>query len=221
MEHKRDYVPYNAAQFSSFVKTLLNYVESKSSEWTHIPPVKIADLTAKYNAFATAFDAAQPPSRSPDIVARQNAQKECTKALREFVKQYLHFAPVTDVDRAEMGIPNHDTVRTGHTVVTEKVEYTINLKGIRELVVDFKVQGAESRAKPRGYDGAVIIWGLADKRVENPDGAMPNHTLASRTPFTLRFDEADRGKTVSMALAWQNERGITGPWSEYKTAIIP
>ena len=67
MEHKRDYVPRNAAQFSSFVKTLLNYVESKSSEWTHIPPVKIADLTAKYNAFVTAFDAALLPNRSPCV----------------------------------------------------------------------------------------------------------------------------------------------------------
>jgi hypothetical protein len=220
MESKRDYVPRNAAQFSSFVKTLLNYVESKSSEWVHIPPVKISDLTAKYNAFVTAFNAAQPPSRSPDVIARQEAQKECAKALRVFVKQFLHFDPVTNVDRAEMGIPKRDTIRTDHMVVTERVDYTIHLKGIRELVVDFKVQGSERKAKPVGYDGAVIVWGINDKPSENSD-ALNRHTLASRTPFTLRFDEADRGKTVSMALAWQNDRGITGPWSDYKTAIVP
>ena len=220
MEHKRDYVPHNAAQFNSFVKTLLDYAESKSAVWGHIPPVKIADLTEKYNAFVTAFNAALPPSRSPDIIARQNAQKECTKALREFVRQYLHFAPVTDVDRAEMGIPKRDAVRTDHTAVTERVDYTIHLKGIRELVVDFKVLGSERKAKPVGYDGAVIIWGITDKPAENP-GALPNHTLASRTPCTLRFNETDRGKTATIALAWQNDRGITGPWSDYKTAIVP
>jgi len=45
--------------------------------------------------------------------------------------------------------------------------------------------------------------------------------MASRTPFPLHFEESERGKTVYIALAWQNERGITGQWSEYKTAIIP
>ncbi|MDR2586431.1 MAG: hypothetical protein LBC84_09510 [Prevotellaceae bacterium] len=45
--------------------------------------------------------------------------------------------------------------------------------------------------------------------------------MASRRPFTLHFDETERGKTVQVALAWQNERGIRGAWSEYKSAIIP
>jgi hypothetical protein len=45
--------------------------------------------------------------------------------------------------------------------------------------------------------------------------------MASRTPFTLHFDETERGKTVQIALAWQNERGILGQWSEYKAAIVP
>jgi len=45
--------------------------------------------------------------------------------------------------------------------------------------------------------------------------------MASRTPFTLHFEETERGKTVYVALCWQNERGITGAWSEFKSAIIP
>jgi hypothetical protein len=45
--------------------------------------------------------------------------------------------------------------------------------------------------------------------------------MASRTPHTLIFEEGQRGKTVQIALAWQNERGILGAWSEYKSAVIP
>jgi hypothetical protein len=45
--------------------------------------------------------------------------------------------------------------------------------------------------------------------------------MASRTPHALEFDESERGKTVYIALAWQNERGILGRWSEYKNAIVP
>jgi hypothetical protein len=42
-----------------------------------------------------------------------------------------------------------------------------------------------------------------------------------RTPHTLKFDETDRGKTVYIALQWQNERGITGQWSDIKSTVIP
>jgi len=29
-------------------------------------------------------------------------------------------------------------------------------------MVDFKIQGADHIAKPYGYDGAVIVWGILD-----------------------------------------------------------
>jgi hypothetical protein len=45
--------------------------------------------------------------------------------------------------------------------------------------------------------------------------------MASRTPHTLKFDETDRAKTVYIALQWQNERGITGQWSDIKSTVIP
>jgi hypothetical protein len=119
-----------------------------------------------------------------------------------------------------MGVPNHDTIRTDHTVVTEMVDFVIHLSKIRELVLDFWIQGMANKAKPAGYDGAVIIWDIRGTPPENPDALM-HHTMASRRPFTLHFEEANRGKTVFIALAWQNERGIIGQWSEFKSAIVP
>ena len=70
------------------------------------------------------------------------------------------------------------------------------------------------------YDGAVIVWDALHAPPESPD-AMTHHTMASRTPYTLHFEETQRGKTVYIALAWQNDRGIFGAWSEMKTGIIP
>jgi len=87
-------------------------------------------------------------------------------------------------------------------------------------VVDFKVAGAAHKAKPTNYDGAVIIWGMLDREPSSRD-ELPRHIMASRTPCTLSFEEAERGKRVWVALSWQNERGITGPWRGYKSAIVP
>jgi len=85
-----------------------------------------------------------------------------------------------------MGIPNHDTIRTDHKVVTEMVDFVIHLSSIRELKIDFWVQGESHKAKPQGYDGAVIIWGVRDAPPASPD-ELEHHTMASRTPFTLHF----------------------------------
>ena len=119
-----------------------------------------------------------------------------------------------------MGIPNHDAVRTEHTVVTEEVEFKLVIKGIRVVHVEFKVLGASSKAKPQGYDGAVIVWDLCDAPPSGPE-ALNRHVMASRTPHTLDFPESERGKTVYTALAWQNERGILGRWSGIQSAVVP
>ena len=218
------YIPSNAAQFNVFMKKIIDYVALKTDkdnpEWPDIPQARVRALGDKYEAFVAAFNKAIETPTHAMILARQEAQAECTKELRGFINQYLRFPPVTNVDLAEMGISIHDNIRTDHMVVTETVDCVIHLRGIRELVIDFWIKGADHKAKPRGYDGAVIIWGILDApptRFEE----LTHHIMASRTPFTLHFEEADRGKTVYIALAWQNERGILGEYSEIKSAIIP
>jgi hypothetical protein len=119
-----------------------------------------------------------------------------------------------------MGIPVHDEIRTTHGAPTELVEFFFKLKGIRSIEVHFKVMGASDKAKPYLYDGAVIIWDVLDKPPVQPDD-LNRHTLASRTPHTLAFNETERGKTVYVALCWQNEKAQLGPWSEIQSAVIP
>jgi hypothetical protein len=222
-ERRHDYVPSNAAQFKEFMRNIIMYVESHTGAnkpWTNIPMPRVSELRASYMQFDEAFDLALEARTPANILRRQEAQAATTAVLRAFVNQFLRFPPVTNVDRAEMRIPNHDTIRTDHKVVTEKVDYVIHLSAIRELVIDFWIQGADHKAKPEGYDGAVIIWGVRDTPPDSPD-QLDHHLMASRTPFTLHFTETERGKTVQIALCWQNERGFRGEWSEYKSAVVP
>ena len=216
---RHDYIPSNARQFSAFMRNLLEYAMKKKTAW-NLPQARLDTLWGLFDTFEDALNAATGAHTPAQTLARQEAQAAATAELRAFVNQFLRFPPVTNVDRVEMGVPNHDTIRTDHFVVTENVDFVIRLSAIRELVINFWIQGADHRAKPTGYEGAVIIWGIADAPPENPE-ELTHHIMASRTPFTLHFDEEERGKTVYVALAWQNERGIRGTWSEYKTAIVP
>ena len=86
--------------------------------------------------------------------------------------------------------------------------------------VKFKVRGVVGSAKPPNYDGAVILWDVLESPPERPED-LKRHTLASRTPYALEFDETERGKRVYVALAWQNKRGILGSYSEILWTIVP
>jgi hypothetical protein len=65
-----------------------------------------------------------------------------------------------------------------------------------------------------------VIWGILDEPPADHSN-LTSHTMASKTPHSLEFTEEDRGKRVYVALCWQNERGLTGAWSDIQSAIIP
>jgi len=119
-----------------------------------------------------------------------------------------------------MHIPNRDLIRTPHIDVPEVVEFETKLRNIREVLVNFWIKGQTHKAKPAGYDGAVLVWDVLDAPPANP-GELTLHTMASHTPHALEFAEEGRGKTVYIAAAWQNERGLIGQWSEIQNAVIP
>ena len=210
MSRARDYVPSNAAQFYLFLGHLIQYVQTQLDAtplvWTHIIKERFDQLGQRYGEFSQAFVNHQNNPTPANTLARNEAQAEATRELRAFVNQFLRFPPVTNVDRVEMGVPNHDTIRTDHKVVTEMVDFVLHLRNIRETMIDFWIQGETHKAKPVGYDGAVIVWGTLDAHPQHTDDLI-HHSMASRTPFALHFDETDRGKTVFVAVTWQNERG--------------
>jgi hypothetical protein len=45
--------------------------------------------------------------------------------------------------------------------------------------------------------------------------------LDTDSPFTLKFDEAGRGKRVYFCLRWETSTSLKGPWGEIYSAIIP
>lgn len=220
---RHDYIPSNAAQFKEFMRNLIMYVEAHAGPgkaWANIPAARVVQLRETYMKFDEAFDIALETPTHANVERRREAQAMTAGVTRAFVNQFLRFPPVTNPDRIEMGVPVHDTIRTDHKVVTEIVDFVIRPSAVRQLRVDFWVQGADRRAKPEGYDGAVIIWGVSGAPPESPE-ELEHHLMASRTPFTLHFEEPERGGTVQIAMCWQNERGIRGAWSGYKAAVIP
>ncbi|MDR0606761.1 MAG: hypothetical protein LBG80_21020, partial [Bacteroidales bacterium] len=76
------------------------------------------------------------------------------------------------------------------------------------------------KAKPYGCNGAVIAYAILDNPPRNQE-ELTHTVLATKTPYTMEFKEQERGKTVYIALRWQNTKGQLGPWSEIISTIIP
>jgi len=224
---KHDYIPRSAVDFDVFMCNIIDYVKSKvcagppsCAEWDTIPQDRFNSLETKYKYFKSAFNNAFEVPTPANNLKKNEALSAATHELREFVNQFLRFPPVTDTDRVDMGIPNRDTVRSVHVVVNETVDYALHIRGIREVVIDFWVLGHTNKAKPQGYNGAVVKWGIYSAPPKSIDDLV-FHSMATKTPFPLYFDETERGKIVYIALAWQNKRGMIGGWSEIKSTIIP
>jgi hypothetical protein len=223
-QKQHDYIPRNDAEFDNWFRNLLDYVVWRTGgtppEWDHIPQRNVDELAAAYEDWHDKYAPTLHPHTPAQTTAKYDARRRAEGVIRPFVKRFLHFDPVTNADRVNMALPIHDDIHTNHEVVEEEVEFNLIIRGIRVIHVDFWILGATGKAKPHNYDGAVIVWDVLDAPPSHPS-ALRRHIMASRTPFTLEFPEVERGKTVYVALCWQNGRGITGRWSDVKIAIVP
>jgi hypothetical protein len=50
---------------------------------------------------------------------------------------------------------------------------------------------------------------------------LTHSAIDTNSPFTLSFENDQRGKTVYFAIRWENTRGEKGPCSEILNTIIP
>jgi len=221
---RRDYVPRHDADYNNWFSNIIQYVAAMTGgtppQWDNIPQSSILELNGAFTDWELHYLPTLQPHTPAHTTAKRDARVRSERVVREFVQRFLRWPPITNSDRTNMKIPNRDTIRTPQIEVPEVVEFKIKLRDIREVIVEFKVKGAANRAKPRGYDGALIAWDVLDTPPVNPQ-SLTKYITASRTPMSLDFDETERGKTVYVAAKWLNGRGLAGKWSDIKSTVIP
>lgn len=201
-----------------WAETLANTSKQQQFGWN---PNYCNDVRNRIEDFFSARTVFQQANTDQNRLRKDEAKAVAVTNMREFANADIRFnRRMSDADRLPLGIRPRDTIRTDHTVVPEEVENEVTPDGIRTLAVHFKVLGTANNAKPTGYDGAVTIWAVSDTQPVNAED-YPHHQMASRTPFRIEFEEADRGKRVWIMQAWQNERGIIGRWSGVLSAFVP
>jgi hypothetical protein len=162
-----------------------------------------------------------PAQRTPLITFAKNEAREAYEPLlRVLVRNLEANTRVTDDDRRAMGIVVPTKTNKPIPPPDTYPGFRIDSGTIRRLIVHFFVTGKKTKAKPRGVRGAEIRWRILDEPPMHVDDLL-HSDFDTNSPFTLDFDENDRGKTVYFCLRWESNSGGKGPWSEIVSAIIP
>jgi hypothetical protein len=213
------YIPGKNAELVEWGNNFVKYVSDNSVTW-EIPKEEITVLETAQSNFNTLQAAATGAGRTKVIVEkRDEAKKAFEENIRYMVNFRLQNRIVTNADRVAMGIPVHDSVRTPLPDPTTRPVAELISNGIRSVQVKFHDESSSTKAKPYGIDGAVILYAVRD----TPPKDLTDLTLsvlATRTPHTLTFTEAQRGQWVYAALCWQNEKGVKGQYSEIYHCVI-
>jgi hypothetical protein len=218
-----DFIPRKDADFLKWTNNFMKYL-GQSLRRFGFPEDIYTELTEQHEDFVQKLEAAEEPATRTKLTvqAKKSARAILEKNMRSSIREYLSYSHlVTDEDRDGLGIPIHKTSRTPAPVATTYPDFDVDSGTIRRLTVDFYDQHSKkSKAKPAGQHGAEIRWAILDAAPQSI-GELTNSGFDTRTPFTLEFDENQRGKTVYFCLCWENTRGEKGPWGEIVSAIIP
>jgi hypothetical protein len=220
---RRDFIPVNDWELLHWTDNFLKQLDGMSSA-IGFPAEEYQLLTAQRNDFAVKLTLAEDPvTRTSVAISNKKAAREVlVKTLRQDIKEYLNFnRHLTDGDREALGLPVYKKTRTPAHIAERHPDFDVESNEIRRLTVNFFDQGnRHTKAKPPGQHGVEIHWGICDTPPQSID-ELTHSSFDTHTPFTLDFDESQRGKRVYFALRWENTRGQKGPWSEIVSAVIP
>jgi hypothetical protein len=217
---RTDWLPGKRNEQFEMARTWLVQLPKANGAWT-VTTAEIDELEHLIEAVQDGMCDLEKDTGSKIVNARlKEAFSALTRYMRLIHQRKFFTPPMQDSDWIRLGLHPRDQIRTPHIEVSEFVEFELKLREIREILVNFWVKGTAHKAKPAGYDGAVIIWDVLPAPPPDPH-SLNRHTMVSKTPHPLEFTEEERGKTVYIAAAWQNERGLIGNWSEIQSAVIP
>jgi hypothetical protein len=224
MSRDKDYIPINDAQFDAWQKNLLTRLGKGLLQQWDIPQSAYDALLPLQTEWGVRYAVTTNPDNRThaQVLVKKEARTTFESALRAFIKAYLTYNPkVADDDREVLGLPVHKTGRRPAPVATDAPDSDTDTSVPGRVTIHFFEKGSNhKKGKPEGQHGGEIAWALSDVPPTRWD-ELTHSDIDTSSPFTLQFENNQRGKTVYYALRWENTRGEKGPWSEIRSVIIP
>jgi hypothetical protein len=175
----------------------------------------------KIDGFLTARTAYKDTNSSKHRLIKDEAKEEAKRAMRDFANSSIRYNPlVRPEDKLVYGIRPADHTMTPNGAPESYPEAEADTSVIRWLTIHFWDSVTKKRGKPHGIHGAEIRWALLDHEPLTVEELI-NSAFDTASPFTLEFNESQRGKRVYFCLRWESTTNLKGPFGEIYSAIIP
>ena len=176
---------------------------------------------AAVDAFLTARTAYENDNSSKNRLSKDEAKEAAQNAMRDFAHTGMrHNKMMRDEDRFFYGIHPADGSHTPDAEPASFPEAEGETSIPRQVTVHYWDSLTKKRGKSHGIHGAEVRWAVLDHPPASIDELI-HSDFDTASPFTLKFDEASRGKRVYFCLRWESNTGLKGPWGEIYSAIIP
>jgi hypothetical protein len=184
-------------------------------------PVEAAVVLTFIAAFLTARAAYGQVNSSRNRLAKDEARKAAEHGMEFFANTSIRYnRKMKEEDKQDYGIRTPDHVSTPVTAPDSYPEAEADTSIIRQVTIRFWDSLTKKRGKPHGVHGAEIRWAILGHVPLSVD-ELTNSDFDTASPFTLKFDESDRGKRLYFCLRWETGTNLKGPFGEIYSAVIP
>ncbi|MDR2564232.1 MAG: hypothetical protein LBC98_09895 [Prevotellaceae bacterium] len=215
-------VPIKDPEFDSYQDKLVKVSHEKASTWRLDDEWIVSDVMPdKAEWDASWADYKDPNTRTTVITARKRNARKNYEPKIGILTQMLEINPrISDAELLQIGIERPSKIKHKSVPPTTIPDCSIDIPMIRTLTINFHDHGTKSRAKPRGYHGVEIRWGVLDAFPASVN-ELTESKLYTSSPATLNFKDNERGRTVWFCARWENNVGEPGPWSTIQSTIVP
>ncbi|MDR0562648.1 MAG: hypothetical protein LBG73_08155 [Spirochaetaceae bacterium] len=180
-----------------------------------------AAASAAVDAFLTARADYEANDSSKNRIKKDEAKEAAKTAMRDFANASIRYnKQMREEDRLFYGIHTPDGTHTPSVAPATYPEAEADTSTMRQVTLHFWDSGTKKRGKPHNVHGAEIRWSLLENPPESVND-LSNSDFDTASPFTLHFDEPDRGKRLYFCLRWASVTNLKGPFGEIYSVIIP
>lgn len=180
-------------------------------------------VAAAVAAFAASYAiATTEATRTKVTVATKDTDRNAMLVLLRAYSSIIQAnLGVSQADKTALGLTIRKTTKTPVTTPTSAPTMAVLSQVTGDLAMTYHDPnaGAKIKAKPFGVV-LVEIFAATNAIVVTDPETLPVLAHATKTPFHLAMDPADKGKTLYFAARWLTRTGLAGPFSAIGSVVV-
>jgi len=219
-----DYLPAGDEAFNSWSGNFSGLVSATPTAYGLVA-ADATSLAALHSSYATALEIAlEPTTRTPVTVATKDTARAALVAdIRSLARRIQACPTVTVAQKTALELTIVDHVHSPTPPpATKPVASMVELDGRAHLIRLVDEATPTRRARPLGTAGAEV-YSFVAQNGETPPGDLEqwrHEGLATRSEFTVNYEQSDIGKLAHIRAQWINRKGQKGPVSDPITGTV-